>query len=403
MRKLHVFSMVSLSCLALGSCKDVGLGTDGVDRDGGSGGVLGTGGILETGGSGSGNILGTGGNGSGDILGTGGNGSGDILGTGGSGSAAILDPGGSGGSGTVRCSGSSIIASEVNDYAFASSLTFPLVTVAPKSDLTFDWSGVTKDFNGHAVDPKKDLNTILVLMWKLPLANLQTKLNADSLQQKDLVTIPLQYTTDGSGTSAKLLAFSNSGLPDSATILSFLDPVTYPPANYTYTLMAATGSTLGEGTRMIQSFQVSPSSTNTSVVMTTSSTKLTYTANLHTLTPTGVPAGKSAITLNWGQMTKNALGNDFAASDITKALIGQYDQTPTSLEGQFLDIELIAKKLYRGNIDSGTMVDFSQLKTSSNESFAGIDNTGTWLVALQCGGCRNPAPWYLSVLKPCSN
>ncbi len=22
--------------------------------------------------------------------------------------------------------------------------------------------------------------------------------------------------------------------------------------------------------------------------------------------------------------------------------------------------------------------------------------------ALQCGGCRNPAPWYLSILKPCS-
>jgi hypothetical protein len=304
--------------------------------------------------------------------------------------------------GSVACNGTALIASEANDYAFTSTLTFPPVTVAPKSDLTFDWSGVTKDFLGHPLDTKKDLNSILVLMWKLTLADLQTKLNADALAQRDLVTLPLTYTTDGSGTSAKLLAFSNTGKPDATTILSFLDSTNYPPANYTYTLMAATGTTLGEGTRMIQSFQLDPASTNTSVTMKTDSTKLTYTANLHTLTPTGIPAGKSAITLDWSKMTKNALGNDFVLSNITKALVGHYTQTPTELEGQFLDLELIATKLYLGTIASGTTVDFSTLATSSGETFSGIDDTGTWVVALQCGGCRNPAPWYLSVLKVCT-
>jgi hypothetical protein len=312
--------------------------------------------------------------------------------------------GGSGGGGSAgnSCSGNSLVASEAHDYEFTSTLTFPPVKVAPKSDLSFDWSAVNKDFLGHSLDTKKDLNTILVLMWKLTLDDLQTKLNADALKQKDLVTLPLQYATDGIAASAKMLTFTNSGAPSATEILSFLDPDTYSPASYTYTLMAAQGSTLGEGTKMIQSFQVDPNSTNTNVALTTDSTKLTYSTDLHSLTPTLVPAGQAALTLEYGQLAKNALGNEWVASNITKALVGHYTQTPTELESKFLDLELIATKLYRGDITTGTKAIFSNLKTDSGEFFPGIDDSGTWLVALQCGGCRNPAPWYLSILKTCT-
>ena len=42
------------------------------------------------------------------------------------------------------------------------------------------------------------------------------------------------------------------------------------------------------------------------------------------------------------------------------------------------------------------------LKDKNGASFAGIDGTGTWMVALVCGNCRNPAPLYMTILKPCS-
>jgi hypothetical protein len=131
------------------------------------------------------------------------------------------------------------------------------------------------------------------------------------------------------------------------------------------------------------------------------STHLTYMANLHSLQPTLIPAGKAAVTVDWGMMTTNALGNPFIMNSITNALVAHYTQTPTELESQFLNLQLIATQLYQGSIPSGTVVDFSMLKDSTGKSFTGIDSTGTWIVALQCGGCRNPAPWYLSVLKPC--
>jgi hypothetical protein len=47
-------------------------------------------------------------------------------------------------------------------------------------------------------------------------------------------------------------------------------------------------------------------------------------------------------------------------------------------------------------------VDFSSLKDKSGNKFSGIDGNGTWLLALQCGGCRNPAPLYLTIFKPCN-
>jgi hypothetical protein len=308
---------------------------------------------------------------------------------------------GEGGEG-ITCSGNNVVAKEANDYSFSSTLTFPPISVAPNTELTFDWGGVTADLVRHPVDARADIDMVMVMMWSLTLEELQTKLNADTLAQRDLVVVPLTFFADGTTTSARLFQFTLNGNPlTPAEIMPYFDAATYDPAKHTYTLMVASGMTLGQGTLMIQSFRLDPASTNATVTVTGDSTKLAYMANLHSLKPTGIPAGQAAITLDWGQMTTNAMGNPFIKTNITDAIVGHYTQTPTQLESQFLDLELIATELYRGTIPMGTVVDFSMLMNDAGQRFSGIDATGTWIVALECGGCRNPAPWYLSVLKPC--
>jgi len=47
-------------------------------------------------------------------------------------------------------------------------------------------------------------------------------------------------------------------------------------------------------------------------------------------------------------------------------------------------------------------VNLSTFTNESGQPFTGIDDTGTWVLALSCGDCRNPAPWYLTILEPCS-
>jgi hypothetical protein len=318
-------------------------------------------------------------------------------------SCGSSDSGGNDGS-NESCNGTSLVASEVNNYTFSSTLTSPPISVSPNSELSFDWSSVTTDFIGHDLDTKKELNIVSVLMWTLPLTDLETKLNADTLQQSALTVVPLTIYTDGSSTFAKLFSFTlNGNTVQSSDILPYFNDTDYPPDSYTYLFTAASGTTVGRGIRMIQAFQLDPNSTNTTVTMTSDSTKLTYTANLHSLAATRVPKGQSAITLDWSQMKTNALGNKFIPSNITTAMVAHYTQTTTELEAKFLDIQLIATALYQGTIETGTSVDFSSLTDANGNAFPGIDDgSGTWVVALQCGSCRNPAPWYISILKPCS-
>jgi hypothetical protein len=324
-------------------------------------------------------------------------------GSGGSSGACASGTGGSG-----SCS-TSLVATECNDYRFSSTLSLSPVSIKPKAELTFEWGDMTHDFIKHHLDPKADLDQILMFLWKLNQSDLQRKLNNDELSGTDLVAgVPLTYMTDHSTTHASLFDFKiGSGEPITQEVaIQRLDPVMYPPDRYTYTLMAATGMNLGSGVRMIQAFKLDASSSNTSVKLDDNSTGLEYQADLHSLQPTTMPAGQAGVKIEWGGLKKDALeieGMEFDPTSITEVMLGHYTETPTELEGaKFLDLDMIAKELYKGKVESGTSVDFSTLKTDSGTSFSGIDSSGTWLVALRCGNCRNPAPRYLTILKPCS-
>jgi hypothetical protein len=405
----------------------------------GLGGSSGGGGVSSTGGRASGGVSGTGGRASGGVSSSGGRSSGGAVtvdaapaatgglaaaggtarggapGTGGrgTGGARVTDAGvsSSGGKGGGSCSPVAF-ANEANDYAFSHAFTFPPVKVQPKSELTFDWSEATADLIGHAIDPKRALNTILVFEWNLTLESFQSKLDSDTLVSNDMtIKQPLQYETDGSHTSAKLFEFTFNGNPIGTDgglvtrdqVLMFFDPAKFDPTTHVFTVMAASGSVLGQGTRMIQAFQLDPNSTNTVVKMTPSSANLAYKVDLHTLAPTPVPAASARLTIDWSKLATDALGAVFYATDITHVVIGHYKQSPSELEAQFLDLQLIAVDFYEGDIDSGTKADLSQLRNAKGTSFAGIDSSGTWLLGLQCGGCRSPAPLYLTILKPCNN
>jgi hypothetical protein len=305
---------------------------------------------------------------------------------------------------SATCTNGTMIANEANDYSFTSSLMLHPVTVKSMSDLTFNWGQVTKDFLGQPVNAVNDLNTIFLLLVNLPAATFEMQLNNDTFSTSSIAIPgpPPAYMPTGGVTMQTLYNNFVGAYPvDASMAAQYLDASTYTPANSTYVLAAQTGtSMIGTGIRMLQSFQLDPSSSNTTITMTNSSTTLTYSANLHSLKPTGVPMGKADLTLDWGQIQTNALGQPFVATNVARAIVGHYTQSPSQLEGQFLDLQTIAQDLYTADIPSGSVLDFTQLKDQAGNSFSGVDSTGTWLVALICTGCRNPAPYYLTILEP---
>jgi hypothetical protein len=332
-------------------------------------------------------------------------GSGGMTGGGGNGSGGAPPGGLSCSSLPKDASGNALLkANAANNYSFSSTITIQVTPVAANSELTFDWSAVTKDFQGHTVDPKADIDMVNLLMWSLPQAELETKLNDDELAQRDLL-VPGMVKTQKSKTSVGLFDFQSiAGQPlEREMLLAYLNPEVYPPAEHSYTMVIASGEVAGRGSRMLKSFRLDPAVTSTQVVMDNSSTNLTYDANLTSLRPTAVPAGSANVSVEWSEIAVNAMGREFVPNRIEEVMVAKYSLTPAELEARFLDLETIADQMYRGEVASGTSLDLSTLKTDAGQSFTGIDASGTWIVALVCGNCMNPAPWYISILTPCSN
>jgi hypothetical protein len=298
-----------------------------------------------------------------------------------------------------------MVAAEANNYSFSSSLTLHPVKVKPKSDLTVDWSQVTVDFLTHPVNPKTDLNAIFLLSVDLKSSDFETQLNNDTFSTSSIIIPgpPPSYLPMNGETSKSMIGnFQSAAGPVAQSDLdTYLDGTMYTPANTTFAFAAQSGTSVGTGQiHMLQSFELDSTSSNTNVTLTNSSTTLTYKADLQDLHPTGVPAGSTSLSLDWSTIQKNALGGTFTSTSIAHAIVGQYTQTPAQLENQFLDLQTIASHLYEADIPFGTTLDFTTLMDSSGKAFPGIDSTGTWLVALICTTCRNPAPWYLTILEP---
>jgi hypothetical protein len=295
-----------------------------------------------------------------------------------------------------------ITASQASNYSFSSTLSFPPVAVKPDSELSFEWSKAMVDFLGHPLSPVMDVDAVNLMLWTLTQQELETKLNNDELAQRDLAVIASFYT-EKKATAANLLQFTSVGMAlTPKMILPFVNATSYPPDKNIYTLMLTTGTVLGQGTRMIQSFKLDPASTNTHVAVDSMSTHLQYSSDLSRLQPIYVKPGMAGIAVDWTNMTVNALGNPFVPTDITDIQIGKYSRTPAELQAKFLDLELIADDMWRAEVPSGTSANLSTLTNSAGSAFTGIDDSHTWVLALVCGSCANPAPWYLTLLKPCS-
>jgi hypothetical protein len=337
--------------------------------------------------------------------------SGTTGGTGGTtnmGGSSGMSSGGTSGSTGAMCL-TSLTASAADNYTFHSTLTINVTNVQPlpapgMSMLHFDWSGVKTDLLGHPVD-LTTIGMVEIGLWNMTLDKFEQKLNDDSLAQTDLAIIATILPAMPGATTGSIYDLTETGAQlTPAQIDPYLDIMTYPPGNHIYTAMVADGTDLGKGTRMIQGFQLDSTSTNNLVTVTSDSTKLSMTADLHSLASPLVPAGTPSITVDWSKLTKTAAGLDFDPTQITQLRVGKYSISATDMEmpSNFLSLDSKADTMYNATISAGTSFDISKAKDSGGNQFPGIDDTHTWILALNCGGCANPAPWYMTVLKTCA-
>ncbi len=280
-----------------------------------------------------------------------------------------------------------------NNYDFVGTLDISTEEVQELTSITIDWSGLTLDMQGHPVDPTEIDMVSAVVFRYLSEEEIEEGLSTNTLEQAD---VALYVFAETAGlTSIELGELTLFGTD--------IDVETYFEASYgTWLITLAKGTTPGAGTVMPVFLQPVVAPAETTVYVTNDSTLLTVDANLAGVTSLPAPVD-TPLTVDWGDLTTDGQGNEFQAGDVDQVMVGYYSTlTATDLEEQLLDLEYIYDGMWVYDLEEGgSSLDLSQLTDDGGASFGGITDDGTWILALRCTACPNPAPPFLTTFAPC--
>jgi hypothetical protein len=282
---------------------------------------------------------------------------------------------------------------DANNYTASSHMTIPVIPTKAATDLTLDWSGITKDLLCHTATPIKSV-TFAVFPNKTKMA-LENELSVGLFNTAEVSKYFIQDVD--SGTTSTML----SSLKANKTMVD-------PASDYTesstslYLVLFANSTTPGVGAESMVLLQPSASSDATTVMApdACSGNILSFSATLGS--PLSVP-NKAPYTLDWSKLTHDGFNNPILFTSINKVEIGYYQGMQASdLMAHFLDAEIDATTLYAATLPGGQKsFDLTGAKTDGGEAFSGFSPTdGAWAAALLCGNCSVPAPIAFTVLQP---
>ena len=287
-----------------------------------------------------------------------------------------------------------------NNYKSTDVLTIPEVVTAPGVDLHICWTTLSTDLLSHAVNPATDIDAVTFLqVGGLTEQQIATQFAASLFETNKVKlykTFLIDHSVTPATTCADLSAFKlgGSGLtPAQDYVVS---------ADTKYLLLFAQGVTPGVGSKSMVFLKPTAGASNTSVAAPEGSSILSFTADLTSPQRVNIPAAGPYV-IDWGQLTKDGLGNEVIYQKIDGLFLGYYEMPITDLQARCLDFDRIAASIYRVTIPTGaTSVDLATAKTDKNEPFSGFAgrSSGFWGVALLCSACQSPAPVAVAILNP---
>lgn len=276
-----------------------------------------------------------------------------------------------------------------NNYTYEGTLDVPVYPTVSRTDVEVCWGGLTKDLLCHDLEPSTEIIDAILVRMNIDEATTEEHLVEDTVYTSDF-TGYVDFRPETGDVCANLTDFTLDGSPFS-TEDEYVEDLLYM-------ITLSDSFSLGTGTRMIAFLAPSTTSDVASVeVQDVGCDMLEYTADLAGATP--VTLGSEPWIAGWTQLTRDGMGNPLKQEKIDSLMIGYYEgETPESLQTQLLDLELIADELYELDLEGASAADLTDA-TGANGNFSGLTGDGTWLLALRCNSCYNPAPKFLGVLQ----
>lgn len=285
-----------------------------------------------------------------------------------------------------------IVLLDEHNFRYEGDVTVPNVVTASGQDLTICWDQVQANIQCHELDPIADLDNIgLARFPNKTQAEVEQGISLNTLLQADIDGY-VEWNMNHSDACVQLSEFSFFGTPIDV-------PSEYTYDGGTYMLMLTEGLEPGINAKVITFIEPRQDSTNTRVDVPDSCGLLDFEATLTDLEPLVVPADGPWV-LDWSSLTHDGINAPLLLSSIDRLMIAFYEgQTPAELQERFLDLEIIIDRSWEMELPGGTTADLSEA-TGPEGAFPGFEGDGTWLLALFCGRCYNPAPVFLTVVQP---
>ncbi len=271
---------------------------------------------------------------------------------------------------------------DANNFTWSSDLQVDEWRLASGMDATIRWGELDHDMYGDPLDPLVDVTRVALLAFPgLAPTEVAAALAADTLLQSNVGLFVFCAPTSATCRLSDFELFGN-GL---AVEQYFIEG--------TGTWLAALLS--AEDTIGAVAFLLPDAgSTATEVDVRTGTSTLALDVDLRSLTPVVVPTG-APFQVDWSGLTRDGLGHDLALGTLDRLVVGRFDRPIDEIEGRVHDLVGTADGLWSLDV-AGTEADLSLLV--GDTPFSGIDAEATWLLALYCTSCLNPAPRFATVL-----
>jgi hypothetical protein len=284
---------------------------------------------------------------------------------------------------------------DANNYLFEGSLDIQGYPLAAPGDPLIDWSGLRTDLLGHPIDPATEIRMVAAIVFeRMSEDEVEEALSTDSLEESDLSLFVSAYPSGE----------TSLHLSDLTLLGNDIDVEQYFLEGSGTWLFILTDSTVpGVGARMAAFLEPIKGASSTEADITGESALLSLDVDLQSLEALRVPEATPDLELDWSGLTTNGRGADWVEDIVDQVMIAHFpDLGVEDVQDDFADVELIADPLWRLDIVGGTSADLTAL-AEQDATFTGIDDDGTWAMALVCSTCSNPAPPFFTILESCPN
>ena len=271
-----------------------------------------------------------------------------------------------------------IVLEDQNNYAFDASFSVESTPILEAEDALLQWSELSKDLLGNDLELSEIDRLSIIRFPRLSQESVLLGLEHDTLKQSDLSGgVELDPSNRA---EAWLSEFSMQG-------------TTLIPEEE---LLEELGTYLIFGNKeervvSLHFFEPIIGIANQEIQLTDQSTVIDYTVAFG---EDILAEDAKELYVDWSNLSETGTGNPIDLVRIDRLVLAGFSQSIDALEADFLRSRALADVIIEADVAGVDAIPFSRI-----EGFESFDPELTWLIALECSLCLNPAPFFVGQIE----